>query len=82
MSIEFRKKLLNLFTLLMKGVEVMANIEDTKKKILKHFQDNGWDIPDVASALGISEQYLRKILNNPEKHLKQVTDIIAYYKIR
>lgn len=60
----------------------MANVQDTKQKILDHFEKNGWDIPDVASALGISEQYLRKILNNPERHLKQVTDIISYYKIR
>ncbi|WP_122646692.1 hypothetical protein [Enterococcus mediterraneensis] len=60
----------------------MANIQDTRQKILDHFEKNGWDIPDVASALGITEQYLRKILNNPEKHLKQMTDIISYYKIR
>ncbi|MDT2661065.1 hypothetical protein P7E02_14390 [Enterococcus hulanensis] len=60
----------------------MAKIQETKQKILDHFQKNGWDIPDVASALGISEQYLRQILNKPEKHLKQMTDIIAYYKIR
>lgn len=60
----------------------MANTEDTRKKILEHFKTNGWDIPDVASALGITEQYLRKILNNPDKHLKQMTDIISYYKIR
>lgn len=60
----------------------MAKVQETKKKILDHFEKNGWEIPDVASALGITEQYLRKILNNPEKHLKQLTDIIAYYKIR
>lgn len=60
----------------------MANIQDTKQKILDHFEKNNWDIPDVASALGITEQYLRKILNNPDKHLKQMTDIIFYYKIR
>ncbi|MHC5373598.1 hypothetical protein ACYSNU_07325 [Enterococcus sp. LJL120] len=60
----------------------MANIMETKEKILKHFEKNNWDIPDVASALGISEQYLRRILNAPDKHLKQMTDIIAYYKIR
>ena len=60
----------------------MAKVEETKKKILDHFEKNGWEIPDVASALGITEQYLRKILNNPEKHLKQLTDIISYYKIR
>lgn len=60
----------------------MANIQETKQKVLDHFDKNGWDIPDVASALGISEQYLRKILSNPDKHLKQITDIISYYKIR
>lgn len=60
----------------------MANIYETQKKVLKHFKKNGWEIPDVASALGITEQYLRKILNNPDKHLKQLTDIISYYKIR
>lgn len=60
----------------------MAKIDETCKKILDHFEKNGWDIPDVASALGISEQYLRKILKYPEKHLKQLTDIVAYYKIR
>lgn len=60
----------------------MANVQKTKQKILNHFSVNGWEIPDVASALGITEQYLRKILNNPDKHLKQMTDIISYYKIR
>ncbi|EGO9796267.1 TPA: hypothetical protein KL288_001669 [Enterococcus faecalis] len=60
----------------------MANIQETRQKILNHFEKNQWEIPDVASALGITEQYLRKILNNPEKHLKQMTDIISYYKIR
>ena len=60
----------------------MAKVEETKQKILDHFEKNGWEIPDVASTLGITEQYLRKILNNPEKHLKQLTDIISYYKIR
>ncbi|WP_086348058.1 hypothetical protein [Candidatus Enterococcus clewellii] len=60
----------------------MANTQETQQKILAHFRKNGWDIPDVASALGITEQYLRKILNNPDKHLKQMTDIISYYKIR
>lgn len=54
----------------------------TRDKILQHFESKGWEIPDVASALNISEQYLRKILNDPEKHLKQITDIISYYKIR
>ena len=34
---------------------------------MNHFEKNQWEIPDVASALGITEQYLRKILNNPEK---------------
>ena len=60
----------------------MANVQETRQKILDHFKSNDWEIPDVASALRITEQYLRKILNNPEKHLKQMTDIIAYYKIR
>lgn len=60
----------------------MANIQETRQKILDHFEKHNWDIPDVASALGITEQYLRKILNNPDKHLKQMTDIISYYKIR
>jgi hypothetical protein len=60
----------------------MANVQMTRDKILQHFGSKGWEIPDVASALNISEQYLRKILNNPEKHLKQITDIISYYKIR
>lgn len=60
----------------------MANAQETRKKILDHFEENGWDIPDVATALNISEQYLRKILNNPEKHFKQMTNIIAKYKIR
>lgn len=60
----------------------MANIQESKQKVLDYFELNGWDIPDVASALGITEQYLRKILKHPDKHLKQMTDIIAYYKIR
>lgn len=60
----------------------MANPRETSEKILNHFKGNGWEIPDVASALGMTEQYLRKILNNPEKHLKQMTDIIARYRIR
>ncbi|WP_270790062.1 helix-turn-helix domain-containing protein [Enterococcus diestrammenae] len=60
----------------------MANVQDAKKRILQHFDSKGWEIPDVASALGISEQYLRRILNKPEEHLKQITDIISYYKIR
>lgn len=60
----------------------MANAQEAKQKILNHFKENGWEIRDVATALGITEQYLRKILNNPSEHLKQVTDIISYYKIR
>lgn len=60
----------------------MANVQMTRDKILRHFELKGWEIPDVASALNISEQYLRKILNDPERHLKQITDIISYYKIR
>ncbi|MEQ7216778.1 hypothetical protein ABQD61_12910 [Enterococcus asini] len=60
----------------------MANMQETSKKILDHFKEKGWEIPDVASALGVSEQYLRRVLNNPEQHLKQITDIISYYKIR
>lgn len=60
----------------------MAKIQETRQKILNHFEKNGWDIPDVASALGVTEQYLRRILKYPEKHLKQLTDIISYYKIR
>lgn len=60
----------------------MANMQETSRKILEHFKEKGWEIPDVASALGVSEQYLRRVLNNPEQHLKQITDIISYYKIR
>ena len=60
----------------------MANANETKQKILSHFEKNGWTIPDVAVALNITEQYLRRILNNPDDHLKQMTDIISYYKIR
>ncbi|MGX7195481.1 helix-turn-helix domain-containing protein [Enterococcus olivae] len=60
----------------------MAKVQETRQKILDHFEKNGWEIPDVASALGVTEQYLRRILANPEKHLKQLTDIISYYKIR
>ena len=41
----------------------MANAQETRQKILDHFKANGWSIPDVASALNITEQYLRKILN-------------------
>lgn len=66
----------------MKGGNFMANVQEVKKKILDHFEKNGWEIRDVSTALGVSEQYLRKILNNPEKHIKQLTDIISYYKIR
>lgn len=60
----------------------MANAQETKQKILNHFKENDWSIPDVASAMTITEQYLRKILNNPDDHWKQITDIIAKYKIR
>lgn len=60
----------------------MANAQVVKEKILNHFKKHGWEIRDVSTALGVSEQYLRKILNNPEKHIKQLTDIISYYKIR
>lgn len=60
----------------------MANAQETSQKILRFFKDKGWTIPDVAVALNVSEQYLRKILNNPNEHMKQLTDIIAYYKIR
>ena len=40
----------------------MADMQETRQKVLEHFAKNDWDIPDVASALNISEQYLRKIL--------------------
>lgn len=60
----------------------MANAEETSKKILAHFDSKGWSIPDVAVALNITEQYLRKILNNPEDHWRQLTDIISRYRIR
>lgn len=60
----------------------MANAQETSKKILEHFKSNGWSIPDVASALNITEQYLRRILNNPDDHWKQITDIVSRYKIR
>ena len=60
----------------------MANSLAVKEKLLNHFKKNGREIRDVSTALGVSEQYLRKILNNPEKHIKQLTDIISYYKIR
>ena len=49
----------------------MANAQAVKEKILNHFKKNGWEIRDVSTALGVSEQYLRKILNNPENHIKQ-----------
>lgn len=49
---------------------------------MDYFEGKGWLIPDVASAMNISEQYLRKILNNPEQHPEQITNIIARYKIR
>lgn len=60
----------------------MATSKETAKKILDYFDARGWSVPDVASALNVSEQYLRRVLNNPEQHPKQITDIIAYYKIR
>ncbi len=60
----------------------MANVEETRKKILDHFEKNNWSIPDVAFTLNISEQYLRRILKYPNDHVKQITDIVAYYKIR
>lgn len=60
----------------------MANAIETREKILAHFEKNGWSIPDVAVALNITEQYLRRILNNPEEHFKQMTNIISKYKIR
>lgn len=60
----------------------MADAQETKRKILNHFEKNDWSIPDVASAMNITEQYLRKILNNPDDHWRQITDIIAKYKIR
>ncbi|MBO0412458.1 hypothetical protein JZO81_15420 [Enterococcus hulanensis] len=60
----------------------MADAQETRNKILRHFEDKGWEIPDVASALNISEQYLRKILKYPDKHFKQITDIISRYRIR
>lgn len=60
----------------------MADANKTKEKILQHFEENNWEIPDVATALNVTESYLRKIFNNPDKHMKQMTDIIAKYKIR
>lgn len=60
----------------------MANAQATRDKILAYFESKKWTIPDVASSLNITDQYLRKILNNPEEHLIQITDIIAKYKIR
>ncbi|WP_142425141.1 hypothetical protein [Enterococcus casseliflavus] len=60
----------------------MATSKETVQKIMDYFNEKGWLIPDVASALNISEQYLRKILNNPERHPEQITNIIAHYKIR
>lgn len=61
---------------------MVADAQETKQKILNHFKENDWSIPDVASAMNITEQYLRKILNNPNDHWKQITNIIAKYKIR
>ncbi|MEB5733446.1 hypothetical protein [Enterococcus hirae] len=60
----------------------MATSKETVQKILNYFDAQGWLIPDVASALDVSEQYLRRVLKNPEQHPKQITNIIAYYKIR
>lgn len=60
----------------------MAISKETVQRILSYFDERGWSIPDVASALDVSEQYLRRVLNNPEQHPKQITDIIAHYKIR
>ncbi|MRI73379.1 hypothetical protein FDP51_04990 [Enterococcus mundtii] len=60
----------------------MAISKETVQRILSYFDGRGWSIPDVASALDVSEQYLRRVLNNPEQHPKQITDIIAHYKIR
>ncbi|MBV7391089.1 helix-turn-helix domain-containing protein [Enterococcus sp. ALS3] len=60
----------------------MADAKETRQKILNHFKDNGWSIPDVATAMNITEQYLRKILNNPDDHWKQITNIVSKYKIR
>lgn len=78
----FGNKLRNLFVFIRKGLVNMTNANETSRKILAHFDSKGWKIPDVAVALNITEQYLRKILNNPCDHLKQLTDIISYYKIR
>lgn len=60
----------------------MANAQETAKKIMAHFENNNWSIPDVASAMNITEQYLRRILKNPDDHWKQITDIVSKYKIR
>ncbi len=60
----------------------MANAQETAKKIMAHFDSKGWSIPDVASAMNISEQYLRKILKNPDDHWEQITNIISKYTIR
>lgn len=74
--------MLNLFQNLTSEVNRMATSKETVQKILDYFDTQGWLIPDVASALNVSEQYLRRVLNNPEKHPKQITNIIAHYKIR
>ena len=60
----------------------MATSKETVQRIMNYFEGKGWLIPDVAIAMNISEQYLRKILNNPEQHPEQITNIIARYKIR
>ena len=54
----------------------LAKIEETRQKILDHFEKNQWEIPDVANALGITEQYLRKILNNPENRSPSLPPIL------
>ncbi len=74
--------MIDVFIISKKGMNRMATSKETVQKILDYFNTQGWLIPDVASALNVSEQYLRRVLNNPEKHLKQITNIIAHYKIR
>lgn len=74
--------MIDVFIISKKGMNRMATSKETVQKILDYFNTQGWLIPDVASALNVSEQYLRRVLNNPEKHPKQITNIIAHYKIR
>lgn len=74
--------MIDVFIISKKGMNRMATSKETVQKILDYFNAQGWLIPDVASALNVSEQYLRRVLNNPEQHPKQITDIIAHYKIR